>query len=237
MNADELKAMFNRLAPNYDDQWKHTAPIRNSLYFLCDAVFADLASTARLLCVGAGTGAEIAHFAARFPAWRFTAVEPAAAMLDINRERAEAQGYAARCYFHQGYVETLPAAEKNYDAAICLLVSQFIQDDTARSAFFSAIAARLAPGALLVNADLAADTRTPTYDALLAVWMRMMAAADLSLESIVRLRAAYDRDVAIRPTAATAELIEAGGFDTPVMFFQAGLITAWFAHRAGRDIA
>ena len=93
-----------------------TAPIRDAMYFLLESAFADLPVDARILCVGVGTGAELAHLAGKFPGWRFTAVEPSGAMLDECRKRAEAEGSASRCRFHEGYVETLPLGD-GHDAA------------------------------------------------------------------------------------------------------------------------
>jgi tRNA (cmo5U34)-methyltransferase len=46
------------------------------------------------------------------------------------------------------------------------------------------------------------------------------------------MRAAWERDVVILPPAEVASIIESGGFEAPVRFFQAGLIHAWFARRA-----
>jgi tRNA (cmo5U34)-methyltransferase len=67
--------------------------------------------------------------------------------------------------------------------------------------------------------------------------MNMMAAADVPPEGLKRMRAAWERDVAILPPMAVASIIESGGFETPVRFFQAGLIHAWFAKRASGDAA
>lgn len=52
-------------------------------------------------------------------------MEPAATMLAICRQRTEACGITSRCTFHEGYLDSLPASDA-FDAATCLLVSQFI---------------------------------------------------------------------------------------------------------------
>lgn len=69
MQQHELDALFDRQAAGYDAQWARMAPIRESLHFLLETVFADLPPDARVLCVGVGTGAELAHLARRFTGW------------------------------------------------------------------------------------------------------------------------------------------------------------------------
>lgn len=136
MDQDEIAVLFDRQAASYDAQWAKTAPIKNCLYFLLDSLFAELPADARFLCVGVGTGAELAHLAQRNPAWQFTAVEPSGPMLDVCRQRAEKEGFPSRCHFHEGYLDSLSAIG-SHDAATCLLVSQFILDQQARSEFFA----------------------------------------------------------------------------------------------------
>lgn len=63
MHRDELKTAFDKQTAGYDKQWERMAPIRNGLHFLLEAVFAKLPADARILCVGVGTGAELAHLA------------------------------------------------------------------------------------------------------------------------------------------------------------------------------
>jgi tRNA (cmo5U34)-methyltransferase len=234
VNDDELKALFDQMAPGYDKQWKRTAPINNGLYFLLESVFAALPSDARILCVGAGTGNELMHLADRFPGWRFTAVEPSSAMLDVCRRRAEEAGITARCDFHQGYLDTLPTGEP-YDAATCFLVSQFILDQQARSEFFQAIANRLKPGGVLASSDLSAQVDSEGYDALLRVWQRVTAPTEATDEGLHRMKATYAKDVAVLPPAEVASIIQSAGFEVPERFFQAGLIHAWFAKRGSDD--
>jgi tRNA (cmo5U34)-methyltransferase len=89
MRSDELKVLFDQQASGYDEQWAKLSPIRDGLHFLLRSVFAELPpDDARALCVGVGTGAERVHLTSKFPRWRFTAVEPSGAMLEVCRQRA-----------------------------------------------------------------------------------------------------------------------------------------------------
>ncbi|PAU88952.1 SAM-dependent methyltransferase [Pseudomonas sp. WN033] len=230
MNSDEIKAIFDQQASSYDERWAKTAPIRDALHFLLQAVLAELPSNARILCVGAGTGEEIGYLAERFPNWRFVAVEPSGAMLDVCRQKADKAGFISRCDFHEGYLDTLPAQEP-FDAATCFLVSQFILERDARIGFFNSIAARLRPEGILASSDLASDVSSSQYSALLQTWLNMMLASDIPAAGVEQMRAAYAKDVAILPPAQIESIIREGGFDNPVGFYQAGLIHAWFSRR------
>jgi tRNA (cmo5U34)-methyltransferase len=230
MQKEELKAIFDQQAAGYDRQWARLAPIRDGLHLLLESVFADLPVDARILCVGVGTGAELAYLAQKFPGWRFTAVDPSGAMLEVCRQRAQAEGFLSRCYFHEGYLDSLPT-EDTHDGATCFLVSQFIVEKEDRSAFFRGIANRLRPGGVLASSDLASDIDSEGYDELLRVWLNTMTPG-IQPEGMERTRAAYARDVAVLPPKRVASIIESGGFEPPVQFFQAGLIHAWFSRRA-----
>ena len=88
MDREQLKEAFEQQASPYDQKWSRVAAFRDGLHLLIGSIFRDLPNNARVLCVGAGTGAEIGYLAGRFPAWTFTAVEPSAGMLDVCRRRA-----------------------------------------------------------------------------------------------------------------------------------------------------
>lgn len=231
MHQDEIKAIFDQQAAGYDAQWAKTAAIKNCLYFLLDSLFTELPADSRILCVGVGTGVELAHLAQNNPEWRFTAVEPSGPMLDLCRQRAETEGFASRCQFHEGYVDSLSASSP-HDAATCFLVSQFILDQQARTDFFRQISRNLKSGGVLASSDLASDVESPEYAVLLRGWMKMMAASDIPPEGIDRMRKAYSNDVGVLPPSRIASMIESGGFEPPVQFFQAGLIHAWLSKRA-----
>ena len=72
--SQQLREAFDQQASSYDQKWARVAAFRDALHLLVGAAFKELPAAARVLCVGAGTGAEIFYLAARFPAWTFTAV-------------------------------------------------------------------------------------------------------------------------------------------------------------------
>jgi tRNA (cmo5U34)-methyltransferase len=229
--APEPPAAFGpEHAAAYDERYAKLAAMRDALHLLVGAVFADLPAEARILCVGAGTGHELLYLARKFPGWRFTAVEPSAAMLAVCRRKAAADGIADRCVFHEGYLDSLPPGPP-FDAATALLVSQFLLDPAARTGFFRAVAERLPPGGLLASADLASDTATADYRSLLDIWIRLMRETGSAPAQLEKMRETYGRDVAVLPPARIAALIGTAGFEPPVQFLQTGLIHAWYTRR------
>jgi len=220
-----------KAAATYDEKTALWASSREALFSLTRLILADLPAQSRILCVGVGTGTELIALAEAFPENRFTAVEPAPAMLDVCRGKVEAAGIAGRCTLHEGYLESLPACEP-FDAATCLLVSQFITQAEARSEFFGQIAQRLRPGGILVNSDLVLGLRPEVHESMFEVWLRMLGGSAWSAEDIEKMRGAWKNNLAALTPPEIEAIIATGGFDTPVLFFQTLFIHAWFSRRA-----
>ena len=231
MQNQEPPIVFDKeRASSYDKQYAKLASLRDALALLVRLILSDLPADARILCVGVGTGAELLDLAQEFPSWQFTALEPAAPMLDICRRRAEEAGIASRCTFHEGYLDSLPEAPP-FDAATSLLVSHFITSSEAQRDFFRQIASRLRPEGYLINAALVSDPSPAATPSLLDVWMRMQSYADVPAEQLEKMRASYGREFAAQSPQEVASIIVSGGFSTPILFLQTLLIHAWYARR------
>lgn len=216
-------------AASYDERWAPLAPMRDSLHLQISLVLRDLPADARVLCVGVGTGPELAALARRFPNWRFIACDPSAPMLEQCRRRAEAEGFSDRCEFHACYVHELPPVEPAH-VATTLLVSHFIVDPGQRVEFFRQVAARLRPGGLLITADLCCPDDA-SKEPLIEVWCQMMRFVGADEEKIKATLALYDSEVAIRTPATMAAILSEAGFENPAQFCQNLLIHAFFARR------
>jgi len=154
-------------------------------------------------------------------------------MLDVCRHRAETEGLTSRCCFHEWYLDSLPTGYE-HDAATCFLVSQFVLEQDPRSAFFRAIADRFEPGGIQARSDLASGMDSHTCESLLIARLNMMATADVPPEGLERMRRAYASDVVILPTESVTFVIESGGCEPPVQFFQAGQIHGRCSKRRAR---
>jgi len=218
-------------AASYDTRFAKLSPIGGALHLLAAGVLEELPGDARVLCVGAGTGAEILALGNRFPGWRFVAVEPSGAMLDLCRGKLAEAGVADRCEFHEGYLDSLPET-KAFHAATSILVSHFLVDLDQRRKFFEEISERLVVGGMLVSVDLCGGENEEMDLRLFEVWKRLFGISGMDGEQIAQFTAAYGRDVAVSSAGAIEELIASAGFEEPVAFFQAVLMRGWFARRS-----
>ena len=229
-NQEQAVVFDEQRATTYDERAAKIAPLRDTLHLLIRLILSELPTDARILCVGVGTGLELIYLAREFPQWQFTAVEPAPAMLEICRQKAEACGVASRCTWHEGYLDSLPASEP-FHAATCLLVSHFLMQQEARRNFFNQIASRLCSQGYLVSADLASDVSSASYQSLCEIWTRMLEYAEYPKQDVKDFLAAHGRDVAVLSPNEVSSIIASSDFDKPTLFLQTLFIHAWYSRR------
>jgi tRNA (cmo5U34)-methyltransferase len=214
-------------APFYDERAAKFVTVRDALNFLVRLFLAGLPDESQILCAGAGTGAELLDLATAFPGWRFTAVEPSPAMLEICCQKVEEAGITSRCEFHEGYLDSLPRTDL-FDAATSILVSQFLTDTNQRRDFFQQIAMRLRPGGHLINADLASSLHSPAFESLFEIWLR---AHGHTPQAERPSQIGWGKDVAVSRPEEIESIIAGAGFERPILFYQALFIYAWHTRR------
>jgi len=217
-------------AITYDERNRKLSALSESLHLQMRIILSELPSNANILCVGAGTGAELLYLAKAFPFWQFTALDPAEAMLNLCKQKAVEDGIEQRCTFHCGYIDSLPST-KPFDAATSILVSHFLMDKAERVKFFSQIAARLRSGGFLVNADLSSDMSAPNFQILMGKWLQLLKYSDWPENNVDQLPEVYKQNVAMLPPGEVESIIQQGGFSAPVLFSQSHFIHAWFTQK------
>lgn len=219
---------FTAGAGDYERRIRTLVPGYDTLHELSAAVLrAQLPDDARVLCIGAGTGEEIARLASAGPHWRLTGADPSADMLGQARARLQQAGVLDRVELVAGHAETLPASSP-YDAGTLILVLHFLKDAAARAALLGAIAARLKPGAPLLLASL---YREGDADAVLDAWKALQVLGGLphaAVEERMAPRLAEARPVG---DAELAGLLADAGFGPPTRYFQGLMMAAWVAWR------
>jgi tRNA (cmo5U34)-methyltransferase len=185
---------------------------------------------ARILVAGAGgTANEILTAGALEPGWRFVAVDPAPAMLDLAMDRVARAGLSGRTTPVLGTIADLPA-EAIFDAATLIGVLHHLPGEAAKRAILADIAARLPKGAPFILA--CNHYRYATQPMLLAAWgerWRMQGATPAEVQAKLG-RILQGADPPESEQAVTGLLAEAG-FEPPLRFFSSLFWGAWITRR------
>lgn len=154
----------------YERQIRQSLPGYEALHAMTNAFLAnELASDAHLLIAGVGTGMELVTLGKLHPGWRFTAFDLSPEMLAVCRGNVAACGVTNRVTLVEGTVDKLPEHAR-FDAATSLLVSHFILSEAGRQHYFSTIAQKLKPHALLIAADLFGEKSQPYFALFTQAW-------------------------------------------------------------------
>ena len=221
-----LKNFQKEHASAYDQKFQALSPFKDALHLATQIALKSLPEDARVLVVGAGTGAELFFLARRYPRWQFTAVEPSEDMLEVCREKVEDEGLSDRCRLHLGYVDELPT-EAVYHGATSLLVSQFLMKIEDRRAFFQDIARRLLPEGRLVTADLAHCGED--HERVWELWLQAISLLGGGPEKIAEYDKNVKQGVSFFSDLEMKELLASAGFEKCTHFFKTILINGWVA--------
>lgn len=208
---------------SYIENAQNNVPGLTDLHRMVMLLLAEHAQgPAHILVVGAGGGMETRAMAEAQSSWRFTGVDPSAAMLDLARQTLGSHGQ--RVTLIEGTVEQVP--DGPFDGATCLLIMHHL-DRSERLHLLRETRARLKPGAPLVTVEHSA----PALDA--SLWMtRSVAFGDRNGPDWDKARSS-GRRMAERLTLLSSEaeqdLLREAGFKDVAMFYAAFSFRGWVA--------
>jgi tRNA (cmo5U34)-methyltransferase len=218
-------------AKKYDQNSTLMAPIFENLYYLIKAVLNDLATSSKILCVGAGTGSEIVELAKAFPGFTFVGVDPSDSMLEVCRSRLNELKLLDRCKLVHGYLQDIPETDE-FDAALCLLVAHHTsKDGSDRQKIFSGVSRRLKPNGYFISAEVSVDTNSNTFQDIMKKWQSLARRNGSPEEKVQHLPQMMMEHLSILSPSEIESLFMANGFGAPVQFFQSLLIRAWYAQK------
>lgn len=181
-----------------------------------------------LLIAGIGTGQEVLTLAPAAPRWRFTAVDPAAAMIAIAEARLAERGLLDRTTLVATDVAGLPP--DRHDGATLIGVLHHLKGNAPKSALLAAIATRLQPGAPFVLAGNCGDYQAEPL--LLEAWRDRWRLHGVPEAEIEAKFARITRDVdPPRSEQAVLDLLAAAGFTAVRRVFSSLFWGTWIAWR------
>lgn len=179
-------------------------------------------SEAHILVVGAGGGMETKAIAEAQPNWRFTGVDPSAAMLDLARHTLGSLSHQVDLI--EGTIDQVPDAR--YDGATCLLIMHHL-NLSERLHLLRQTRARLKPGARLVTVEHSAPAPDATLWMSRSVAFRDRGGLDWDKARSSGLRMA--EHLTLLTPEAEQDLLRDAGFEDIAMFYAAFSFRGWVA--------
>jgi tRNA (cmo5U34)-methyltransferase len=208
---------------SYVENAQNNVPGLTDLHRMVMLLLAEHAQgPADILVVGAGGGMETKAMAEAQPEWRFTGVDPSAAMLALARQTLGSLGQ--RVTLIEGTIDQV--LEGPFDGATCLLTMHHL-DRSQRLHLLRETRARLKPGAPLVTVEHSAPS--PGAELWLA---RSVAFSDRSGPDWDKARSSGRRmaeHLTLLASEAEQDLLREAGFGSVALFYAAFSFRGWVA--------
>lgn len=216
-DLDEFAALAEQFVPG-----------RRAIFAIVEAAFRELLppGAARILVVGAGGGEEILRLGLHNPEWSFVGVDTYEPMVELAKKRLAGTPVAARSDVRAMRLDAL--ADRDFDAATCILTAHFVPDDGAKLAFFKNIHHRLkldAPLAIFDGVGVSGDPRT---ELLRRIWKRHAICNGVA-EDLAESNAENFRNVAVISEEREEDLLTRAGFLRLTPVFRGLSIKGWLA--------
>ena len=222
------KMEFNEeMATEYDKGVRRTLPTYDSMFRLVQTYLrANTTARPNVLVVGAGGGTELATFGPANKTWTFTAVDPAAPMLELARRKANQLNMADRVEFIEGTIDEVEGSHL-HDAATCMLVLHFIADVDDKLLQLKSIRQRLKPGAPFVIATMYGNSNDPAFDALFSLWKAYwLDTTNMTTTEVDEIEKTV-RQLSFIPEEEIVRLLQEAGFGKIAKFFSTNMFGGW----------
>ena len=180
-----------------------------------------------LLVIGAGGGLETRYLAEIEPAWRFTGVDPASAMLDLARTIAGPMA-GDRLTLIEGTAADAPPGP--FDAATCILVLGLVPDNGGKLALLQETRRRLHPGAPFILVDQCIDRSAPDAGRRFARYASYALRSGVNPDTVATAKAAVTNAQGMVPASRNEELLRESGFRDAEVFYTGMAWKGWVAY-------
>jgi tRNA (cmo5U34)-methyltransferase len=228
-NFDPAKFFDRDRAQGYDQRIRRAIPGYEALHSMAATLLQlDLQQDARILIVGAGTGAEILTLSAAHPQWQLMGVDPSSDMMAIAQQQVIENSLGDRVKLHVGFTHELPESEL-YDAATLMLVMHFVPDNGEKLQLLQSITQRLKPKAPLILADIYGDKTSAQFAHFMAAWKHRLLSLAVPAEKVDEQFQFIMADLNVVPEARTVELLHEVGFQAIERFYTGLMYGGWVA--------
>jgi tRNA (cmo5U34)-methyltransferase len=224
---------FNsEMALAYETNTRISIPTYDTLFAMVQSYYRVQlgVKAASLLVIGAGGGNELAAWGPSNPKWTFTGVDPSEEMLKIAKNKTVQLALESRVRLMQGTIDDLPLPDSKFDAASCILVLHFIDDDQEKLKLLGTIKDNLKPGAPFVLVSAYGDRDDAELQDRLNVWKSFWVDAGHESSKVNEMVNRGIMKISFIPENQIERLLEESGFTNITRFYSTGLFAGWICH-------
>ncbi|MGG4449467.1 class I SAM-dependent methyltransferase [Brevibacillus porteri] len=216
----------------YDANTRISIPTYDFLFTMVQSYFrAQLGEkAASLLVIGAGGGNELSAWGPSNPKWTFTGVDPSAEMLAMAKNKTVQLGMESRVQLIQGTIDDVPYPDSKYDAASCILVLHFINDEQEKLKLLRAIKEHLKPGAPFVLVSAYGDRHDAELRNRLHIWKSFFLDVGYESAKVEEMGNTIMTKVSFLSEPKIEQLLREAGFTHIGRFHSTGLFGGWICH-------
>ncbi|NTU31636.1 class I SAM-dependent methyltransferase [Brevibacillus sp. HB1.1] len=216
----------------YDANTRISIPTYDLLFTMAQSYFrAQLGEkAASLLVIGAGGGNELSAWGPSNPKWTFTGVDPSAEMLAMAKNKTVQLGMESRVQLIQGTIDDVPYPDSKYDAASCILVLHFINDEQEKLKLLRSIKEHLKPGAPFVLVSAYGDRHDAELRNRLHIWKSFFLDVGYESAKVEEMGNTIMTKVSFLSEPKIEQLLREAGFTHIGRFHSTGLFGGWICH-------